>query len=885
MRPGPATRLILKSGFSLGDAVMLTAVVRDIHRLHPGRFLTEVRTKFPELWEHNPRVTTFGSPLGTVCVDCFPSLIRDSNSGPWHYLQALPQLLSKKLGVPLYPTEFKGELHLSNLEKSWMSQVRELTGRDIPFWIVVTGGKFDITIKWWETARYQSVVDHFRGRIQFVQVGETTNHHPRLRGVIDLRGKTSVRQLIRLIYHSQGVLCPVTSLMHLAAATPARDGGLRPCVVIAGGREPAHWEAYPGHQFIQNVGSLACCALGGCWKERTQPLGDGDKRDLQKNLCVDVVQGQPRCMHLIQPSTVIDRIENYFAGGRCREMSAPHRGAACRAVRATRLNPFDQNSVTVLNAPAAAAAFLQRMPAYPAWHSGRGIVIGAGGALYFTNAYLCARMLRWHGCKLPIQFWHLGPEEMDETMIGLAREIGVECVDGERIAVQRKLNPLGGWELKAAAILYCSFEEVLLLDADNVPLRDPEFLFDTSEFRRDGAIFWPDHRVLDATRPIWKFCGLTPRSEREFESGQILVDKKRCWEALQLALWYNNHSDFFYRHVHGDKETFHLAFRRVQKKFTLIPTPIHRLRGTMCQHDLDGNRLFQHRNLLKWRLFGPNRKVRGFRLESRCRRFLEELESRWDGFIRHAEAVNHEFLLRPNSNDSSAFSLVTERNLFELPERFDSRDAILDLSAHIGAFAYACLSRGCRDVVAWEADPEYYALARRNLARFGNRVHLRWGKICERNPGDLGDAGTVRSRGWVDPASGSSSPPGAGNAESGLIPRELPLGAILSRRKHWKWAKINLDGLEWPRFLAPGLMGRIENLCGEIHLLDGINSDSRVNAVFKPSETALRMWLGTYYETAKVSLPNGTGPGFYWGSRPRRTPLLRMGLAGPSSGG
>ena len=35
--------------------------------------------------------------------------------------------------------------------------------------------------------------------------------------------------------------------MHLAAAVPTTDGRPRACVVIAGGREPVAWEAYPWH--------------------------------------------------------------------------------------------------------------------------------------------------------------------------------------------------------------------------------------------------------------------------------------------------------------------------------------------------------------------------------------------------------------------------------------------------------------------------------------------------------------------------------------------------------------------------------------------------------------------------------------------------------------
>jgi hypothetical protein len=77
--------------------------------------------------------------------------------------------------------------------------VHEVTGADIPFWIIAAGGKYDITIKWWALERYQKVVDHFQGRIQFVQVGAEGNHHPKLEGVIDLRGQTSLRELVRLV--------------------------------------------------------------------------------------------------------------------------------------------------------------------------------------------------------------------------------------------------------------------------------------------------------------------------------------------------------------------------------------------------------------------------------------------------------------------------------------------------------------------------------------------------------------------------------------------------------------------------------------------------------------------------------------------------------------
>jgi hypothetical protein len=190
---------------------------------------------------------------------------------------------------------------------------------------------------------------------------------------------------------------------------------------------------------------------------------------------------------------------------------------------------------------------------------------------------------------------------------------------------------LGGWELKPYAILRSSFREILFLDADNMPVRNPEYLFDTPEYHRTGALFWPDFGRFPKTQTIWDNCGLKRPNGPEFESGQIVVDKRACWKALCLTMWFNEHSHFYYQHLHGDKETFHLAFEKTAKCYAMPTKGIHRLRGTMCQHDFEGNRLFQHRNTDKWNLFIRNKRVRDFWCEKDCREFLRDLQARWDG--------------------------------------------------------------------------------------------------------------------------------------------------------------------------------------------------------------------------------------------------------------
>ena len=297
---------------------MLTAAVRDLHRAHPGEFLTDVRTSCPALWENNPYLTPLDEHDPSVeAVDCHYPLIHQSNSTPAHFLHGFPAYLNQTLGTRIRVTDFKGDIHLSDEEKAWSAHVASAEGDVFPYWLFVSGGKFDYTIKWWDPARYQQVIDHFRGRIQFVQVGEGGHHHPALRGVVDLRGQTTLRHLVRLTHRAEGVVSPVSLLMHLAAAVEPPPGAPknRPCVVIAGGREPPHFTAYPHHQFIHTVGALKCCDNGGCWKSRTLPIGDGDEKDNPDQLCVDVVGHLPRCMDMISADEVVRRIELYFSGG------------------------------------------------------------------------------------------------------------------------------------------------------------------------------------------------------------------------------------------------------------------------------------------------------------------------------------------------------------------------------------------------------------------------------------------------------------------------------------------------------------------------------------------------------------------------------------------
>src|ERR1035437_9776669 len=281
--------------------------------------------------------------------------------------------------------------------------------------------------------------------------------------------------------------------------------------------------------------------------------------------------------------------------------------------------------------------------------AGRGIVMCAGGARLLTCAWVAANEL-----------WHMGPGELGRLEAALFRELDVDAIDALDFAAEWPARRLGGWELKAYALVNSRFEQVLMLDADNVAAVDPAPLFDTPQFAECGAIFWPDLVRLSRTNPIWDLCGVPFRNTPSWESGQLLVDKSRCWKPLQTALHMNMHSEVFYPHTHGDKDTFHLAWLLTDARWAMPDHPARATSTGIYQRDFEGRLVFQHRSSAKWRLRGDNPHSADFRPESECVQFIEELRSRWSGRID---------ALPPGSEaDAAAEAALAEVGWFRLHE-------------------------------------------------------------------------------------------------------------------------------------------------------------------------------------------------------------------------
>lgn len=193
---------------------------------------------------------------------------------------------------------------------------------------------------------------------------------------------------------------------------------------------------------------------------------------------------------------------------------------------------------------------------------GAGCVI-AGGGKYLDWAWVLCRWLRIKGFKLPIQVWYLGAHEMPAAAVPKFRALGVEVVDAVEVRKKFPHMDLTGWTLKAFAVMRCPFRHVLFLDADCFPARNPEELFWHRDLKETGSLFFSDIKPCRKSNWGYVFCGLKA-PEKEWESGQWVVDKVKAWQGLQMVSWMNEHRRFWDLLGHGDKFTLELGMRTVE---------------------------------------------------------------------------------------------------------------------------------------------------------------------------------------------------------------------------------------------------------------------------------------------------------------------------------
>ena len=282
------------------------------------------------------------------------------------------------------------------------------------------------------------------------------------------------------------------------------------------------------------------------------------------------------------------------------------------------------------------------LPKYPEDRfAGRGVVMLAGGR-YSEFAATSLGMLRQVGSELPVEVW---AKDASEEMPGWCSELAKEGIACRRLSDYMDLAHLKHpYQWKVFTMLFSSFREILFLDADDMPIENPDTIFDSEVYQNNGVILWPDYWKHSGSPWLPYILGISEQKsdmlydEKSVESGQMFWHKQTHWkvslistcyfprhvltsiyeQSLLLATYYNYYGPDYYYTVFnngwagwGDKDTFPMALKATGELYHQISHDIITVfvTGTLLgigmiqanpKNQVARKPLFLHSNIVKW---------------------------------------------------------------------------------------------------------------------------------------------------------------------------------------------------------------------------------------------------------------------------------------------
>lgn len=262
----------------LGDTVILTAAIANLQDAVPG-IRIRYHGNYSEVFAFAPVfVQTSKTDLGQR-VAYHPYSQRTGNGGTC--VEAFTRSLFRIAGVQV-PDDL-----VYKVPPLYVSDERRRKAADL------FAGMWILNANWQECSqtkgysRWQEVVDICSGfGVRFVRIGgkEDRDRGYKLNGTIDMRGRTSIGDLISMASVCRGIVSPASAIVHISAAFN------KPTICITGAREPAILTGYSNVRHITSQCGLFSRSRG-CMAFRMEQ-------------CRMPRNGFPSCMESITPETI-----------------------------------------------------------------------------------------------------------------------------------------------------------------------------------------------------------------------------------------------------------------------------------------------------------------------------------------------------------------------------------------------------------------------------------------------------------------------------------------------------------------------------------------------------------------------------------------------------
>ena len=281
--------LHLSRNYGLGDVLMCTPAIREIKRLNPSCRIN-FYTDFPDLVEGLPfidRVRPMAEqPEGYIWLNYEFSL-------PPH--RHLARIIGDQVGVDVRDVRPSCAVRPDLVER-FRSEWSDLPR---PHVAITRRANSYTPNKDWPDPYWEALVARLAARGTVIDVGGPTTE-PRAAPAgshVDLRGRTSLPELVAAIAAADLFIAPDTGPMHIAGAVGT------PAVVIYGGYIHPNSTAYPG-----NINFYSPVECAPCWLVEPCPYGK-------------------KCLHMITPDQVLSAVDRLW-----KDPEAPRRALRSRPV-------------------------------------------------------------------------------------------------------------------------------------------------------------------------------------------------------------------------------------------------------------------------------------------------------------------------------------------------------------------------------------------------------------------------------------------------------------------------------------------------------------------------------------------------------------------------
>ncbi|KAF4137658.1 putative Mannosyltransferase [Phytophthora infestans] len=224
------------------------------------------------------------------------------------------------------------------------------------------------------------------------------------------------------------------------------------------------------------------------------------------------------------------------------------------------------------------------------------------------------RELRCLGNEELIQIYHCGQDELSVKSrdILFSSDNRIELVDvcsdfvARQIFTQETAKKFKNWWVKPLAMYHTDVRHVMLMDVDDIMMKDPAALREADGYKQTGTTFFYDRVFADCkefvndvddkekylpklfrtfnynkfnisegedpSEQVLNSFAYRGKTCHEMDSSLVLIDKKRVGQTvLDVMLWFITKERFRFRYSHGDKETFWLSFELAHVPYSFSP--------------------------------------------------------------------------------------------------------------------------------------------------------------------------------------------------------------------------------------------------------------------------------------------------------------------------